>query len=118
LLIPVEVSVPGGDETANLLPGDWVYFRNHPGYPNDAGDWKGEWAIYMGNRVFSGFGLREEFEVEDVKVTQFAFAYEELKQQLLEEYLKVAPPGTTATREDIPGIVTSRGMTRVLRPNP
>ena len=72
----------------------------------------------MGNRVFSGFGLREEFEVEDVKVTQFSFAYEELKQQLLEEYLKVAPPGTTATREDIPGIVTSRGMTRVLRPNP
>ena len=135
LLIPVEVSVPGGDETANLLPGDWVYFRNHPGYLytiNDAGDWKrgtqysgsgpsiwatecfrasGDWVTLQARKIRTA-------KVEDVKVTQFAFAYEELKQQLLEEYLKVAPPGTTATREDIPGIVTSRGMTRVLRPNP
>ena len=118
MMVPVEVAVPRGDEAANLIPGDWVYFKNHPDYPRGAGDWSGEWSMYMGNGMFSGFGLRQELTFEDETIIQFAYTYEEVKEQLLKEYLKVAPSGVTATRNDIPGIETSTGMTRVLRPNP
>jgi len=58
------VSVSSAKE---LVPGDWVYFKNFPDYTivNPGGLWQGENAIYMGNGKYQGFGsgLRTEPEM-------------------------------------------------------
>ncbi|HEY4242364.1 MAG TPA: DUF4157 domain-containing protein [Kofleriaceae bacterium] len=58
----------------DLQPGDWVYFKNHPDYlkKHPVGYWQGENAIYMGRdggkatgeRIFGGFGVKNEKESE------------------------------------------------------
>jgi Protein-glutamine gamma-glutamyltransferase len=72
------------DPAKELIPGDWVYFRNNEKYTffignanklsrtqlTDTGDtiglygneWQGEHALYIGNNKFSGFGLNEEYD--------------------------------------------------------
>jgi protein-glutamine gamma-glutamyltransferase len=43
---------------AEILNGDWVYFKNFTDYVtiNPRGYWQGENAIYMGNGKYQGFG--------------------------------------------------------------
>ncbi len=50
----------------DLMPGDWVYFKNiddyidrHPG-----GAWSGEHALYLGNGMFRGFGVKEQSQAD------------------------------------------------------
>jgi hypothetical protein len=60
---PPETEVhPIGDEVSissidDILPGDWIYFRNIPDYRdhNPGGHWSGEWTVYLGNGKFKGF---------------------------------------------------------------
>jgi|GEM_PF-2226077 len=42
----------------DLLPGDWVYFKNYGDYItwNPGGLWTGEHALYMGGGKYQGFG--------------------------------------------------------------
>jgi hypothetical protein len=51
----------------DLIPGDWVYFRNYNDYSlwHESGLWSGEHAAYLGKdsngrMLFSGFGLTEK----------------------------------------------------------
>ena len=43
---------------SDLLPGDWVYFKNYGDYItwNPGGLWSGEHALYMGGGKYQGFG--------------------------------------------------------------
>jgi protein-glutamine gamma-glutamyltransferase len=47
--------------SSDLLPGDWVYFKNFADYliRHPGGAWQGENAIYLGGGKFRGFGVRE-----------------------------------------------------------
>ncbi|HEY5960112.1 MAG TPA: hypothetical protein VIV60_26345 [Polyangiaceae bacterium] len=50
----------------DLLPGDWVYFKNFTDYltRHPGGYWQGENAIYMGLGKYRGFGLGNKTEGE------------------------------------------------------
>jgi hypothetical protein len=47
--------------SADLLPGDWVYFKNMDDYidKHPGGLWSGEHTMYLGNGKFRGFGTLE-----------------------------------------------------------
>lgn len=46
-----------------LVPGDKVFFKNHPDYKTYGGGvWNGEYAVYMGKGIFEGFGARESYQ--------------------------------------------------------
>lgn len=47
--------------SSDLLPGDWVYFKNFADYHlrHPGGSWQGENAIYLGGGKFRGFGVSE-----------------------------------------------------------
>jgi hypothetical protein len=49
-----------------LLPGDWVYFKNFKDYlvKHPGTDWQGENAIYMGVGKYRGFGVKLMSEVD------------------------------------------------------
>jgi len=49
---------------SELLPGDWVYFKNFKDYTtkHPGGYWQGENAIYMGGGDYRGFGVPSEPE--------------------------------------------------------
>jgi hypothetical protein len=55
--------------TADLIPGDWVYITNYPGYADHVkgGAYSGENAIYEGNGRYSGFGLPNQTEEQMFK---------------------------------------------------
>jgi hypothetical protein len=44
---------------SEILPGDWVYFKNFSDYKtkHPGGFWQGENAVYMGGGMYSGFGV-------------------------------------------------------------
>ena len=44
---------------SEILPGDWVYFKNFPDYlsKHPGGSWQGENAIYLGDGKYQGFGV-------------------------------------------------------------
>ena len=78
---------------ADLLPGDWVYFKNvldystrHPG-----GFWTGEHAMYLGGGKFRGFGVKEMTETE-------------LNKDLLKAYNTGLPAADQKTLADVPGL--------------
>lgn len=52
------VSITG---VGDLMPGDWVYFKNIPDYisKHPGGLWTGEHCLYLGNNKFRGFGVSE-----------------------------------------------------------
>ena len=56
-----EVTISGAKD---LLPGDWVYFKNVADYgaKHPGGFWTGEHTMYLGNGKFRGFGIAEESE--------------------------------------------------------
>jgi hypothetical protein len=61
-----DVEITSLDE---LIPGDWVYFANFPGYEQNArkGAYTGENAIYEGGGKYSGFGLPKMTYAQMVK---------------------------------------------------
>ncbi len=80
------------DPTTNLLPGDHVYFKNHPAY-GESGLWMGEHAMYIGGGLFVGFGASSIETItyadgEKVDHHKYAVTYdqmiEELRKQLRE----------------------------------
>jgi len=76
----------------NLIPGDWVYFRNIAGYlakhPN--GFWSGEHALYVGDGKFQGFGTPVLTEGE-------------MEKKLLDSYNVGLPISQHKQIEDVPG---------------
>jgi hypothetical protein len=52
-----EITITGEKD---LLPGDWVYFKNIADYidKHPGGAWSGEHAMYLGNHMFRGFGVK------------------------------------------------------------
>jgi Protein-glutamine gamma-glutamyltransferase len=77
----------------DLIPGDWVYFRNIADYltkhPN--GFWSGEHALYLGGGKFQGFGTTVLTEGE-------------LREKLLDSYNVGLPPAQRKQAEDVPGL--------------
>jgi hypothetical protein len=51
---------------SEILPGDWVYFRNFKDYPvkHPGGFWQGENAIYMSGGNYRGFGVSSMKEAD------------------------------------------------------
>ncbi|MGZ5442173.1 MAG: hypothetical protein ACXW5U_10650 [Thermoanaerobaculia bacterium] len=74
----------------DLLPGDWVYFKNLPDYSvkHPGGAWSGEHTMYLGNGKFRGFGVGEESDAD-------------LNKKLLDEYNKGLPAADRKT--SVPG---------------
>jgi hypothetical protein len=79
--------------SADLLPGDLVYFKNVPDYleRHPDGAWAGEHGLYLGGGMFRGFGIDEVDE-------------EGLKKELLAEYNKGLPAEAQKTLDDVPGL--------------
>jgi hypothetical protein len=50
--------------SADLLPGDWIYFKNMDDYidKHPGGLWSGEHTMYLGDGKFRGFGTSEKTE--------------------------------------------------------
>lgn len=76
----------------DLIPGDWVYFRNIADYfikhPN--GFWTGEHALYLGDGKFQGFGTTVLTEGE-------------MQKKLLDSYNLGLPPAQQKQIGDVPG---------------
>lgn len=81
------ISVAGSSE---LLPGDWVYFKNFHDYTTrvPGGYWQGENAIYLGGGNYRGFGVSPMSE-------------NDLNQELVNQYNDGAVPHTTKTIADL-----------------
>ena len=79
--------------TEDLIPGDWVYFRNFPDYgtKHPGGVWTGEHALYLGDGKFQGFGTRILTEAE-------------MNRQLLDNYNDGLPPAQQKKLGDVPGL--------------
>jgi len=77
----------------DLIPGDWVYFRNIGDYltkhPN--GFWSGEHTLYLGNGKFQGFGTRVLTEAQ-------------LLNKLLDNYNAGLPAAQKKEIGDVPGL--------------
>jgi len=77
----------------DLIPGDWVYFRNIAGYltkhPN--GFWSGEHALYLGDGKFQGFGTPVLTE-------------DEMEKKLLDNYNAGLSFFQRKQIEDVPGL--------------
>jgi hypothetical protein len=78
--------------TKDLIPGDWVYFRNIADYltkhPN--GFWTGEHALYLGDGNFQGFGTTVLTEGE-------------MREKLLDNYNAGLPVAQKKQIGDVPG---------------
>lgn len=76
----------------DLIPGDWVYFRNIADYltkhPN--GFWSGEHALYLGDGKFQGFGTT-------------VLTDGELREKLLDNYNAGLPDAQKKQIGDVPG---------------
>ncbi len=85
-----EVSITS---SADLMPGDWVYFKNIDDYiaKHPGGLWSGEHTLYLGGGLFRGFGVPEVSEAD-------------LRQRLLDAYNTGLPPADQKTRADVPGL--------------
>jgi hypothetical protein len=88
---------------SELLPGDWVYFKNFRDYlaKNPGGYWQGENAIYLGGGMFRGFGVN-------------ALTESDLDQELVKQYN--LGPGSSNTVADL---ITDGGgllLSPVIRP--
>lgn len=77
----------------DLIPGDWVYFKNVPDYgaKHPGGVWTGEHALYLGNGAFQGFGTGVLTEAE-------------LAQLLLDHYNRGLPPAHQKQLGAVPGL--------------
>ncbi len=78
---------------ADLLPGNWVYFKNISDYivKHPGGFWTGEHALYLGGGKFRGFGIAERTE-------------NELKQELLDQYNAGLSAVDKKMLADVPGL--------------
>jgi hypothetical protein len=78
--------------TKDLIPGDWLYFRNIPDYliKHPGGFWTGEHTMYLGNGKFQGFGTT-------------ALTEGELRHKLLDSYNAGLPVAQQRQIEDVPG---------------
>jgi hypothetical protein len=83
-----EITITGAKD---LLPGDWVYFKNPADYSlkHPGGLWSGEHTMYLGNGKFRGFGVAEESEAD-------------LTKKLLAEYNKGLPAADQ--KMSVPGL--------------
>ncbi len=90
---------------AQILPGDWVYFKNFKDYPTrvPGGFWQGENAIYLGDGKYRGFGVQAQTE-------------NELNRELVKQYNEGAVPHLTKTAADL--LVDGGGLllSPVIRP--
>ena len=97
------ISVTG---TSELLPGDWVYFKNFHDYQSrvPGGFWQGENAIYLGGGKYRGFGVVPQTE-------------HDLNQELVNRYNNDALPHTAKTVADL--IADGGGLLKwpVIRPD-
>jgi len=77
----------------DLIPGDWVYFKNFPDYgtKHPGGFWTGEHTMYLGDGKFQGFGTSISTEAE-------------INQKLLDNYNDGLPPGQQKKLGDVPGL--------------
>lgn len=75
---------------SELLPGDWVYFKNFHDYTIriPGGFWRGENAIYLGGGKYRGFGVLQKTE-------------NELNQELVDQYNNHSVPPLTKTVADL-----------------
>jgi len=73
-----------------ILPGDWVYFKNFKDYTIRVPDgyWQGENAIYLGAGMYRGFGVDPKSETE-------------LNQELVDKYNSEALPHLSKTVADL-----------------
>ncbi|HEX7836383.1 MAG TPA: DUF4157 domain-containing protein [Kofleriaceae bacterium] len=85
-----EVTITGAKD---LIPGDWVYFRNFPDYgaKHPGGFWTGEHTMYLGDGKFQGFGTGVSTEAE-------------INQKLLDNYNDGLPPAQQKKLADVPGL--------------
>ena len=90
---------------AELLPGDWVYFKNFHDYTTrvPGGFWQGENAIYLGGGNYRGFGVASMSE-------------NDLNQELVNQYNNGAMPHLTKTVADLIADGGGLLLTPVLRP--
>jgi len=77
----------------DLIPGDWVYFRNIADYltKHPDGFWTGEHALYLGDGKFQGFGTTVLTE-------------NELREKLLDNYNVGLPVILQKQIGDVPGL--------------
>ena len=77
----------------DLLPGDWVYFKNIADYgaKHPGGFWTGEHTMYLGDGKFQGFGTSVSTETEIVK-------------KLLDNYNNGLPAAQQKKIKDVPGL--------------
>jgi hypothetical protein len=106
---------PMGEAAADLLPGDWIYFKNHAQYleKHPEGYWQGENAVYdgreggrsEGERMFSGFGARRKSESEMKRELMEAFNKDPTEAD--KEHPRYDPSlgNKKITADDIPGIL-------------
>ncbi len=95
----IKISIAADDTPSrcrgtDILPGDWVYFKNVPEYPeNDPRYlWRGENAVYEGDDQYSGFGITSK-------------SSEEMRQELLNAYHRDVPTGPKKDLSDVPEAV-------------
>lgn len=77
----------------DLIPGDWVYFKNFPDYgtKHPGGFWTGEHTMYLGDGKFQGFGTTVSTEAE-------------INQKLLDNYNSGLPAAQQKKLADVPGL--------------
>jgi hypothetical protein len=85
-----QVTITGA---ADLLPGDWVYFKNVADYSaKHPGEfWTGEHCLYLGGGKFRGFGIAELSEGD-------------INAELLREYNSGLAAADKKTLADVPGL--------------
>jgi hypothetical protein len=73
-----------------LLPGDWVYFKNFSDYltKHPGGAWQGENAIYLGGGMYRGFGVP-------------ALNEDDMNKELVRQYNFGLPPSDQKTAVDL-----------------
>jgi hypothetical protein len=106
-----KVALTGAGRAAvnELLPGDIVYFRNVPEYAEclkeskQSGVWAGEWATYMGNKEFVGFGLFSRFN------------YDVIEEKLHNAAVDACQPKYTGVQADVPGLRDRDGKAYAFR---
>jgi hypothetical protein len=77
----------------DLIPGDWVYFKNFGDYidKHPGGFWSGEHTMYLGDGKFQGFGTEESTE-------------DGINKKLLAAYNDGLPGSQQKKLEDLPGL--------------
>lgn len=99
----------GAAAVAELRPGDIVYFRNVPQYAEclkkfgQSGVWAGEWATYMGDKKFVGFGISDQFE------------YSTIEAKLHGAAVKLCGSEYTGNQQDVPGLRDPDGKAYAFR---